>query len=205
MKAGTVFVIDDEATVRKGLSRLLRMAGLDVITHESARSFLDTGLPEGNGCILLDMHMPGMTGPELHDALRESASGLPVIYLTGQCSVSDGVRAMKKGAFDFLEKPVDAKVLLPTIEKALATHRILQERQQRNGEFEQRFSTLSPRERSVLDHVVIGLQNKHISAEMGIAEKTVKKYRGRAMAKMRCRSVAELVRLYATLENHEPA
>jgi len=191
----TVFVIDDEAEVRDALSRLLRSAGLDVVVHDSAQAFLAGG-PYGNtGCILLDVNMPDMTGPELHDLLRQSGISLPVIYLTGQCSVSVGVRAMKKGACDFLEKPIDAETLLPAIEQALSTYRKFQAEQQRLTDIDQRLSTLSKREREVLGYVVAGRLNKQIASEMDIAEKTVKVHRGRVMAKMRCRSVAELVHL----------
>ena len=199
MEAATVFVIDDEAEVRQGLSRLLRSAGLEVVAHESAQEFMANGPYDVTGCILLDVSMPEMTGPELHDRLRDSGIGLPVIYLTGHCSVSVGVRAMKNGAYDFLEKPVDADTLLPAIEQALTAYRKIQAEQQRLYDIGYRLSTLSPREREVLGHVVAGRLNKQIAGEMGIAEKTVKVHRGRAMTKMRCRSVAELVRLCGAL------
>ena len=200
MGAATVFVIDDEAEVRHGLTRLLRSSGLQVVAHESAQAFIANGPYDITGCILLDVSMPEMTGPELHERLRDCGIGMPDIYLTGQCSVSVGVRAMKNGAFDFLEKPVDADVLLPAIGQALAAYRLTQAEERRLYEIRLRLSTLSPREREALGYVVAGLLNKQIASEMGIAEKTVKVHRGRAMAKMQCRSVAELVRLCGTLD-----
>ncbi|MET0583069.1 MAG: response regulator [Pseudoxanthomonas sp.] len=195
VEAATVFVIDDEAEVREAVSRLLRSAGLEVVAHDSAQEFLANAPYRDTGCILLDVNMPGMTGPELHDRLRDSGISLPVIYLTGQCSVSVGVRAMKKGACDFLEKPVDAETLLPAIEQALSDYRRFQLGQQKLGDIERRLATLSRREREVLGYVIAGRLNKQIAGEMEIAEKTVKVHRGRVMAKMRCRSVAELVHL----------
>lgn len=191
----TVFVIDDDPDVRDALARLLRAIGWGVRVYPAANDFL-AELPENiDGCILLDVNMPGMTGPELHDRMRETGITLPVIYLTGQSSLSIGVRAMKNGALDFLEKPVDQDVLLPTIEQAIAQHRQDCALKSRLDEINLRLGRLSPREREVMDHVIAGRLNKQIAADLGIAEKTVKVHRGRAMSKMQVRSVAELVRL----------
>jgi FixJ family two-component response regulator len=191
----TVFVIDDDPDVRDALARLLRAIGWGVRVYPAANDFL-AELPENiDGCILLDVNMPGMTGPELHDRMRATGITLPVIYLTGQSSLSIGVRAMKNGALDFLEKPVDQDVLLPTIEQAIAQHRQDCAMKSRLDEINLRLGSLSPREREVMDHVIAGRLNKQIAADLGIAEKTVKVHRGRAMSKMQVRSVAELVRL----------
>ena len=148
------------------------------------------------GCILLDVNMPGCTGPQLHDILRSRQLTLPVIFLTGKSTISTGVRAMKNGAFDFLEKPADEDVLLPAVEAAVARHRASRQQAVALGDFDQRLAHLSAREREVLEHVMRGRLNKQIAADLDIAEKTVKVHRGRAMAKMRVRSVAELVHLY---------
>jgi FixJ family two-component response regulator len=189
-----VFVVDDEAEVRDSLARLLRSAGWAVETFASAHEFLLQPLDERPGCLLLDVNMPAMTGPELHDLLHERHVDLPIVYLTGRSSVSIGVRAMKQGAFDFLEKPVDGDLLLAAIEAAVARHRVQLARNSRIGDITRRLAHLSAREREVMDHVIAGRLNKQIAADLGIAEKTVKVHRGRVMAKMRVRSVAELVR-----------
>lgn len=198
MTAGpvTVFVIDDDIDVRDGLSRLLRSAGWRVESFASAREFLDGGCGHGIGCILLDVNMPGMTGPDLHDHLRDAGVQMPIIYLTGQATVSVGVDAMKKGAIDFLEKPVDEDALLPTVELACARHRRAFERSDTLRDIEARLLRLSVREREVMERVIAGRLNKQIAGDLGIAEKTVKVHRGRAMAKMKVRSVAELVHLW---------
>ena len=191
----TVFVIDDDDDVRDGLTRLLRSTGWNVVACAAAQEFLDTPIGDAPGCILLDVSMPGMTGPELHEQLRQKGVSLPVIYLTGNSDISTGVKAMKRGAVDFLEKPIDADALLPAIEDAIGRHRLICAERKRRDEIDRRLSKLSVREREVLDHVVIGRLNKQIAADLGIAEKTVKVHRGRVMTKMRVRSVAELVHI----------
>jgi len=195
-KEGTVFVIDDDPDVRDALERLLRSAGWKVQAHAAAKDFLDAPAAQGVGCILLDVNMPGMTGPELHDHLHQMGIGLPVIYLTGQSSVPVSVQAMKKGAIDFLEKPIDADALFPALELAISRHRQSCETNDRVSEINQRLASLSARERDVFNLVVLGRLNKQIAGELNIAEKTVKVHRGRVMAKMKVRSVAQLVHLY---------
>lgn len=192
----TVFVIDDDPEVRDALDRLLRSEGWRVQPFASAQDFLDAALAQGPGCILLDVDMPGMTGPQLHAHLQETGVDLPVIYLTGRCSVSISVQAMKKGALDFLEKPIDADVLMPAIALAVDRHRQSREKGERLADIQQRLATLSARERDVFNLVVLGRLNKQIAGELQIAEKTVKVHRGRVMAKMKVRSVAQLVHLY---------
>jgi FixJ family two-component response regulator len=194
---GTVFVIDDDPDVRDGLSRLLRAVGWDVRAYATADAFLDDPPGGTDGCVLLDVSMPGMTGPELHDRMREDGNTLPVIYLTGQSTLAIGVRAMKQGARDFLEKPVDEAVLVPSIEQAISDHRLEREAQRRLDDISLRLDRLSPREREVMDQVIAGRLNKQIAGDLGIAEKTVKVHRGRMMEKMGVRTVADLVRLSA--------
>lgn len=195
-KQATVFVIDDDPEVRAALDRLLRSDGWRVQAFASAQDFLDAALATGPGCILLDVDMPGMTGPQLHAHLQETGVGLPVIYLTGRCSVSISVQAMKNGALDFLEKPIDADALLPAIALAVDRHRQSREKGERLSDIQQRLSTLSARERDVFNLVIQGRLNKQIAGDLQIAEKTVKVHRGRVMAKMKVRSVAQLVHLY---------
>lgn len=193
--SATVFIVDDDADVRAGLLRLFRSASWNAVAFASADEFLDTAPVGGVGCVLLDVSMPGMSGPELHGVLAGRGFTYPVIYLTGNSTVAIGVGAMKKGAVDFLEKPVDDEVLLGVIEQAIARHRDAQAERRRSGETRRRLDALSGRELEVLSHVIRGRLNKQIAFDLGIALKTVKVHRGRVMAKMQVRSVAELVRL----------
>jgi FixJ family two-component response regulator len=192
----TVFVIDDEPDVREGLSRLLRSAGWHAVCFASADEFLAFDTSTVVGCILLDVNMPGCTGPELQAILHQKQITLPIIFLTGKSTLSTGVSAMKNGAFDFLEKPADEAVLLPAVESAVARHRAACRHAVAVDGFDQRIALLSAREREVMEHVMRGRLNKQIASDLDIAEKTVKVHRGRAMAKMRVRSVAELVHLF---------
>jgi FixJ family two-component response regulator len=196
--AATVFIIDDDPDVREGLSRLLRSAGWAVQSFAAAQEFLDQAPRDASGCILLDVTMPGMSGPQLHDRLASSGVTLPVIYLTGTSTVSISVEAMKRGAVDFLEKPIDADALLPVIERAVARHQSVSVERTRLDEINGRLADLSAREREVMRHVIRGRLNKQIAADLDIALKTVKVHRGRVMAKLKVRSVAELVRLCDT-------
>lgn len=192
---GTIYVIDDDADVRNGLSRLLRSAGWSVDCYAAAQAFLEQAPPDGIGCILLDVSMPHMTGPELHDELRTRGCGLPVIYLTGHATVSIGVNAMRQGAFDFLEKPVDGDALLQVVDKAIAQREQAFTEEDQLNTIRRRLALLSPREHEVMYHVIQGRLNKQIAADLNIGVKTVKVHRGRVMAKMKVRSVAQLVHL----------
>ncbi len=191
----TVFIVDDDPSVRRGLSRLIRLAGMNVEAFASAVEFLRREPFHGNGCIVLDIRMPGITGPELQDALAGKEHSLPVVFLTSHGSVPASVTAMKKGAIDFLQKPVDERDLLHAIEIALARDRESRSRHAQVRELRVRLDKLTSREREVLEFVIAGLLNKQIASEMGIAEKTVKIHRGRVMKKMQVASVAELVRM----------
>lgn len=195
MSECTVFLIDDDVQVREGMSRLLRLAGRHVVACASAQQFIELLPVSDIGCILLDVTMPGLSGLQLHEQLLARGVDLPVIYLTGQGSVPLSVRAMKQGALDFLEKPIEAEVLFPIIDEAQARHRRQRQSQHRVEEIRRRFSALSPRERDVMERVIVGRMNKQIAGDLGIAEKTVKAHRGRVMAKIGVRSVAELVKL----------
>ena len=191
----TVFVVDDDMAVRRSLARLLRSAGLNVETFPSAREFLDRLPSARTGCIVLDVRMPGMTGPELFDQMAGKGLSLPVVFLTGHGDVPMSVQAMKKGAVDFLLKPVDDEALLHAIRQAVARHVSQQAREQERQSLEGRLRRLSAREREVMEYVIRGDLNKQIAADLGISEATVKVHRGRVMAKMEAGSVAELVRL----------
>lgn len=191
----TVFVVDDEADVRDSLARLLRSAGLAVQAFGSAQELLELDLSARAGCLVLDVNMPGLSGPDLHRELNARGIVLPIIYLTGRSNIAIGVHAMKQGAHDFLEKPVDADELLCAIAEAMQRYREAAGVRQAHGDIRRRLDALSAREREVMEHVVRGRLNKQIAGDLGIAEKTVKVHRSRVMAKMRVRSVAELVHL----------
>ncbi len=193
--SATVFVVDDDPSVRRGLDRLLRSAGFDVELFESGREFLGRAPFGGTGCVLLDVQMPGTTGPELHNQIAGKGMSLPVVFLTAHGDVATGVAAMKKGALDFLEKPVDDAVLLEVVRRAIARHACTRAHEEDRRRIEDRLGTLSARERDVMLEVIKGRLNKQIGAALGITEKTVKVHRGRAMEKMGVGSVAELVHL----------
>lgn len=192
----TVYIVDDDDDVREGIRRLLLSEGWTVREFASAKIFLEDCQPGlGPGCLLLDVGMPEMSGPELHEKLGELTLELPVIYLTGNGDIPTSVTAMKRGARDFLEKPVDADVLLQVIADAISLSERWHSRRHLLEDMQRRVSRLSEREREVLDHVIRGRLNKQIAGDLGIAEKTVKVHRGRVMIKMRVRSVAELVHI----------
>lgn len=193
--APTIFVIDDDEDVRTSLSRLLRAAGWQVETFASADQFLERPAYPGTGCVLLDVDMPGMTGPCLHQTMLARGIDLPVIFLTGKGDVPTTVQAMKRGAVDFLLKPVENDALFAAIDVALRRHACDQAHRREQLGIATRLVRLSAREREVMELVVLGRLNKQIAAELGIAEKTVKIHRGRVMEKMEVRSVAALVHL----------
>jgi FixJ family two-component response regulator len=192
---GTVFLVDDDPAVLKGLERLLRAAGFAVRGFTSPEAFLDQHDPALPGCAVLDLAMAGLSGLDLQRALAARGCDRPVVFLTGRGDIPASVRAMKAGAVDFLTKPVDDEELLTAVRLALDKDRQAREARIKLEVIERRLSALSPRERDVLRHVVAGRLNKQIAAELGTAEKTVKVHRGRVMVKMGVRSVAELVRL----------
>ncbi|MEN3362847.1 MAG: hypothetical protein V7606_121 [Burkholderiales bacterium] len=188
-----VSVVDDDASVRKSLSRLIRAAGWDAETYSSAAEFMESKPSPGAACILLDIQMPGLTGPQLQEWLAGKGIPLPVVFLTGHGDIPTSVQAMKRGAVDFLLKPVDDEVLLEAIRRAIVIHASEKSRGQRQDEIRQRHSCLTAREREVMQQVIAGSMNKQIAAALGISVKTVKVHRARAMEKMGVRSVAELV------------
>jgi FixJ family two-component response regulator len=191
----TIFVVDDDASLRKSLVWLLRSAGWHAEAFASAEEFLARPPFSGTGCLILDVRMQNLTGPDLRDQLAASHSILPIIFLTGHGDVPTGVDAMKKGAVDFLLKPVDDEVLLQAVQRAVDRHRAVQAHARELQSIRERVARLSDREREVMEHVIAGCLNKQIADALGIAEKTVKIHRGRAMQKMEVNSVAGLVHL----------
>jgi FixJ family two-component response regulator len=196
-----VFVVDDDPSVRRSLTRLIRSAGFAVEVFASALEFLEHLRPDMPGCLVLDINMPRVSGLELQDEIARAGLDLPIIFLTGYGTVSAGIRAMKKGAVDFLEKPVDDSTLLDVIQQAVERNRRARLEQAKVEKIQRRVESLSPRERQVLGLLVTGMLNKQIAAELGIAEKTIKVHRARVMEKMQAGSIAELVRLAATVDN----
>lgn len=195
MSRPTVFVVDDEPSVRRGLNRLLKAAGYSVEVFATAREFLERGAAEELACLVLDVKMPDLNGLELQQALTEANRPVPIIFVTGHGDIPTSVRAMRAGATDFLSKPFDASDLIAAIERALETARQQQMEQAERSQVEQRLAALTPREQEVLRQVITGQLNKQIAASLGASEKTIKVHRGRVMRKMQVHSVAELVRL----------
>ena len=190
-----VYVVDDDASFRRAMSRLLRSADLTVQTLASAQEFLEQPDTDRPSCLILDVRMPGPSGVDLQDALRKAGRNVPIVFVTGHGDVPTSVRAMKAGAVDFLEKPVRGPALLACVRRALAHSVEHREKTAERTTLERRFATLSPRERDVLRLVVTGMLNKQIAGELCIAEKTVKIHRGQVMHKMEAGSLAELVRM----------
>jgi FixJ family two-component response regulator len=193
--AYTVFLVDDDPHVLKALSRLLRTSGYDSRSFASADEFLQQHDAAAPGCAVLDLAMPDVDGIQLQQRLAAEGIERPVIFLTGKGDVPASVRAMRAGAVDFLTKPVDAGELIAAIERAKQQEAKSRETRARVGSFEARLASLTPREREVLHHVVAGRLNKQIAGELGTVEKTIKVHRGRMMAKMGVRTVADLVRM----------
>jgi FixJ family two-component response regulator len=190
-----VFVVDDDESVRKSLTRLLTGAGFEVEAFARVQDFLARPRYEGPSCLVLDVRMPGLTGLDLQESLTATGRLLSIVFITGFVDIQESVKAMKGGAVDFLAKPVHAKDLLAAIRRAVA--RGLQEgkAQARRAEIQDRVKSLTAREAEVFARVVTGMLNKQIAGEMGVVEKTVKVHRARVMEKMRAGSLAELVQL----------
>lgn len=190
-----VYLVDDDASVRRGISRLIRSAGYHVEVFGSTDDFLrrkENGLPS---CLVLDIKMPGSTGMDLQQLLLASGQSMPIIFLSGHADVPTSVQAMKQGAFDFLTKPVTAEDLLAAIRKAIDADILQKKRDEEVAEVQSRMSTLTNREAQVFSLVVTGMLNKQIAAELGTTEKTIKVHRARVMEKMGADSLAELVQL----------
>jgi RNA polymerase sigma factor (sigma-70 family) len=191
----TVFVVDDDPSVRKALSRLLKSHGLAVESFASAGEFLMRPHYDGPGCLVLDLRMPGLNGLELQQQLAPKGYHLPIVFITGHGDLPASVKAMKAGAVDFLPKPFHDSELLAAIQQALAKDKSARKARDEMDDVQQKLERLTPRELEVMKLIVRGLLNKQAAADLGISEKTVKVHRARVMEKMQVRSFAELVHL----------
>ena len=190
-----VFVVDDNLSVRKSLSRLLTLAGYTVETFRSAREFLMREAPAGPCCLVLDVRMPDLTGIEMQEALAAAGRRMSIVFITGYVDVPASVKAMKGGAVDLLTKPIDREELLAAVARAVAKDATDLNDEIRIAEIRQRVKLLTVRETQVFALVVTGMLNKQIANDLGVGLKTIKAHRARVMGKMRAASVAELVRL----------
>jgi FixJ family two-component response regulator len=191
----TVFVVDDDPAILKAIARLLAAAGREVQTYASPREFLERHDRSAPGCLLLDLAMPGSSGLELQQALAAEGAERAVVFISGRGDIPTSVEAMKAGAVDFLTKPIDAERLLAAVDAAIEKDASARRARDERRRIEERLATLTLRERQVLEHVVAGQLNKHIAADLGTVEKTVKVHRGRLMHKMGAASLIELVRM----------
>lgn len=190
-----VFVIDDEEQVRKSLALLLRSVGIAVETFGTADAFLQDWNPDRSGCVVLDIRLPGMSGLELQEHLSAQDAMVPIIFITGHGDVSSAVRAMRQGAFHFLEKPFSDQELLDNIHRALEQDQRNRSAGEKRAAVQARLDLLTPREREVMDLVLRGKTNKLIALELGISERTIEIHRSRMMFKMGASSLAQLVKM----------
>jgi FixJ family two-component response regulator len=196
----TVFVVDDDMSVREAITGILRSVGLRAETFESPQEFLHHQAPSGPSCLVLDVRLPGLSGLDLQNELARANIDIPIIFITGYGDIPMTVRAMKAGAVEFLTKPFRDQDLLDAIQQALEHDRSRRRLHSDASTLRTRFLTLTQRERQVLELVVAGRMNKEIAAELGTAEITVKVQRGRVMRKMQADSVADLVRMAERLD-----
>jgi RNA polymerase sigma factor (sigma-70 family) len=191
-----VYLVDDDAGVRRALTRVLRNAGYQTTAFGTAEDFLiGVELDELPSCLVVDLRMPGLSGLDLQELLLERSIELSLVFISGRADVQSGVQAMKGGAVDFLDKPVSDDALLAAVARGLEQDRERRIRKAERAELQQRLDTLTPRERDVFGLIVTGLLNKQVGARLGTTEKTVKVHRSRVMQKMGAHSLAELVRM----------
>ncbi len=199
----TVFIVDDDPAVRDAVSLLLKTDGLAVATFASAAAFLESTAIQRPGCLVLDVRMPGMSGLDLQKQLRARGCHTPILFMTGHGDVPMAIRAMKGGAFDFLEKPFQGEALVARVREALALDARQRRRQARRAEAGARLALLSPREREVLDRVAAGQYNKVIAAKLGISLSTVEIHRKRVMEKLQAESLSDLIQTLALADEEE--
>jgi FixJ family two-component response regulator len=204
MAGSMVHVVDDDEDARKATARLLAAAGFDTRTYASAGEFLGCSESESPGCIILDVRLPDHNGLDLQVALAGRGVSLPIIFVTGHGEIPDTVRAIQRGAVDFLTKPVDGNVLLAAVGRALAQDAAARAERVRHQSLRSRYERLTPREREVFLHLISGQLNKQVAGDLQITERTVKMYRANVLEKLEVHSMAELARLAVDL-GIEPA
>jgi two-component system response regulator TtrR len=195
MAEPTVHVVDDDEAIRDSMTLYLKSMGLDARTYASAEEFLEAPEPVRPACLVADVRMPGMSGLELQKLLRKRGSSMPVIFITGHGDIGMAVDAMKEGASDFLEKPLDNSLLLERILENLEKDVDIQVREHQQSDAGERLERLTAREREVMDMLVQGKLNKVIAADLGISVRTVEAHRARIMEKLDARSLSDIVRL----------
>jgi len=204
MNDATVFLVDDDASVRDALSLLLSLKGMRTQLFAAAETFLETYRPEWRGCVLTDLKMPAMSGLDLQQAMRDRGISLPVVVLTAHGDVSTARMALKSGAFDFLEKPIDDEILLDVLRNAIREDTLRSDVQRTEDTARSLLERLTPRERDVLNLLVEGLSQRDIAARLDISPRTVEVYKARMMEKLRCRSLAEVVRTAIAAASADP-
>jgi FixJ family two-component response regulator len=190
-----VFLVDDDLSFRRSCERLLSIAGYPVESFPSAREFLDRGPPDIPACLVTDLRMPGMNGLDLQSELANTGWQIPLIFITGHGDVPTSVRAMKAGAIEFLTKPCQERELLTAVANALQLDRARRHAEAERAALQERYNSLTPREREVMRHVIAGMPNKRIAAALNVGEKTVKFHRAHIMEKMMAGSLAALVKM----------
>jgi FixJ family two-component response regulator len=203
--AGRVFLIDDDEALRRATTRLLTSHGFEVRAFGAAEEFLASYDPAEPGCLLLDLRLPGQSGLELQRTLAERGATPPIVFVTGHADVPTSVFAMKRGAIDFLEKPVKEQDLVAALGRALALDASTRHERQQLQKVQLRYARLTAREREVFSEIVAGRLNKQAAHSLGIAERTVKLHRSRVLTKMGADSVADLVRMAEALDLRPPA
>jgi FixJ family two-component response regulator len=193
--SASVFIVDDDAEVRAAMQRLLKTVGLHAEAFASAKDFLQRSMPQGPSCLILDVRLPGMSGLDVQRKLLAAGINLPIIFITAHADVPLAVRAMKSGAVEFLTKPVRGQDLLDAVEQALQRDEVTRQEQRDVAALQERYTTLTKREREVMGLLVCGMQAKTIASKLGMSEVTVAVHRGRLMRKMRAGSPVELGRM----------
>jgi FixJ family two-component response regulator len=194
-----IAIVDDDPSVRRGIERLIRSAGWDAETFASAHEFLSRDSAQPPSCLILDLQLPGLSGLDLQKRMAEFGLEIPIVFLTGHGNIPASVQAMKAGAIEFLTKPFDEEDLLRAIQEAIERDRRTRQQHADTRDLRDRYESLTAREQEVMRHVVSGLLNKQVAAELRIAEDTVKFHRGHIMRKMCASSLADLVRMAESL------
>lgn len=193
--ASIIYVVDDDESVRKSLTRLLYASGFDAIAFPTADDFLANASKTVTGCLILDVRLPGLTGLELQDLMKQSGFSLPIIFITGHGDIPMSVRAMKKGAVEFLTKPFEHSELISSVKEAIEIHKSIHRDEIELEHLHACYNLLTQREKEVFSLVITGKLNKQIAFELGVGEKTIKVHRSRVVQKMQCRNFADLVRM----------